>query len=84
MRVGPLSGVLSFGMFVWSHAHNVHHARVAYTCALWQVDVGVTELLFRQTNFLIRNMKREMAKQHHAMKFNGGRNPSGKVTKLDE
>ena len=78
--------------YVW---HELHEwgGRGSFQCARFvrsrarcvsQVDIGVTELLFRQTNFLIRNMKREMAKQHHAMKFNGGRNPSGKVTKLDE
>ena len=49
-----------------------------------RVDVGVTELLFRQTNFLIRNMKRELTKSKHAMPFNGGRNPAGRVAKLDD
>mgnify|MGYP001234485366 CR=1 FL=1 len=48
-----------------------------------RVDVGVTELLFRQTNFLIRNMKRELTKSKRAMPFNGGRNPAGRVAKLD-
>jgi len=49
-----------------------------------QVDIGAVEVLYRQTNFLIRNMKREISRSHHNLAFNGGRNPAGKVAPLDE
>lgn len=42
------------------------------------VDVGIIEVLFRQTNFLIRNLKRELAKGAHLALYGTGKNPSGK------
>lgn len=49
-----------------------------------KVDLGAIEALYRSTNFLIRSLKRELAKGAHNQPFNGGRAPSGNVAPLDE